>query len=273
MTIRFTITIASFCLCTLAVAQPSITLLDAPYTKTGMYQSEPAHALLAAANQGLLPHYKSFTATAYGEKRFLLNELSLVQLGMVLPVNLGAFALQATSFGSAAHRQSKIGLGYGRSLSESVNVGVQFHYLHYSIAGYGQVGTVNVAAGVLYKISSTLTAGLQIDNLTKKALGAEKSITTPQVVSAGIGYAPSNSFYAEATLVKETAKPIGLQASLQYAVQQKLLVKGGVATSNSSFYLGAGYSLGTLQIEAVASWHPNLGVTPGLMATYKKAKD
>ena len=84
-----------------------------------------------------------------------------------------------------------------------------------------------------------------MDNITKKALGVDKSFTAT-VISAGLGYAPSPSFYAEATLVKEKGRPIGLLAALQYAVQDKLIVKGGVATGSSSFYFGAGYSLGTL---------------------------
>lgn len=273
MTICCTITIVGLLVCTHTAAQTSVALIDAPYTRIGRYQSQPAHALLAATNPALLPNYKGFTATAFGEKRFLLNELSHVQLGIVLPVSAGAFALQSSSFGSAAHRQSKVGLAYGRRLNEQLNVGVQFHYLHYAISGYGQAGAMNAAAGVLYRISSTLTAGLQLDNVAATKLGASKSEAVPQVISAGLGYAPSSSFYAEATMVKEGAKPIGLEASLQYAVQDKLLVKGGITTANATFYFGAGYSLGTWQMEAIASWHPYLGVTPGLMLTYKKAKE
>lgn len=273
MSIRFIIILSLSVCCTYATAQPAMALMDAPYTKIGMYQSHPEQALLSAANQALLPKYKQFTATAFGEQRFMLEDLSFMQLGLVLPFSSGAFAVQAASFGSAAFRQSKVGLGYGRSLSEQLTIGTQFNFLHYSIAGYGQASTVTTAVGILLQCSPTVTAGLHVDNLTGSALPQWKGEQTPQVFSAGLGYAPSSAFMLEATLVKERTQPLNLLTSLQYTVQQKLVVKGGLSTATSLFYFGTGYKLGALQLEALASWHPYLGISPGLMLTYKKENE
>lgn len=87
MPIRYTIALACFAIGNPAAAQVSVAVTDAPYTRIGIYGAQPRQALLAAGNEALLPNYKVFTATAFGEKRFLLNDLLLMQLGMALPVS------------------------------------------------------------------------------------------------------------------------------------------------------------------------------------------
>ncbi len=73
------------------------------YTHLGAYQYKPQHALQAGANAALLPQYQAFTVAIYGEKRFLLDDLSMVEAAVVVPVSEGGFGLQASSFGSSLY--------------------------------------------------------------------------------------------------------------------------------------------------------------------------
>lgn len=243
------------------------------YTHLGVYESAPAPALAFGANAGALPLYKNLTATAYGEKRFLLDDLSLFQIGLVIPMESGAFGLQAAAFGSAAYNQSRMGLAYGHVLNKKLSIGVQFNYQHHHISGYGNAGAVGASAGVVYRLSQNLHAGLQVDNPAGSAFYKTKTIEQPRTISAGGGYAPSPAFYIQAIVVKEEKQHLDVHTGLQYTVLDKLQVKGGWATATSTFYFGVGYTLGVVQVDGVASFHPQLGISPGIMVTLKKEKD
>lgn len=243
------------------------------YTQIGAYQKHPQQALAFNANQGALAQYTTFAATAYGEKRFLLDDLSLLQIGLVLPVQGGAFGLQASSFGSAAYSENKLGLAYGRHLGSKVALGVLFKYEHFTISGYGNRGTVSAAMGLLLHLSENVIAGLHVYNPTGSRLGRLKEAPLPQRFSAGLGYTPYDALYISTTIVKEMYQPLSLQAGLQYRVLNQLQVTAGVATATSAVYFGAGYTKASLTIDAVAGWHPHLGISPGLMVTYNKKQE
>lgn len=243
------------------------------YSGAGAYRQTPQHALLAGAHVGLLPLYKTFTATVYTEKRFNLNELSLINAGIIVPVSNGSYGLQLSSFGGSAYSQRKAALGYGRSLGSRMHVGLQFNYMHLHMAGYGNVGSVSADAGLVYQISDKLVAGLQLSHLAGTASNYLKGERQPRTAAAGIGYAPSDEFYISTSIVKEAGQPLGIEAALQYQVLQKLQVTGGLHSGNSNLYVGAGFQLLQMQLHAVASFHPQLGISPGIMLTFKKDRD
>ena len=243
------------------------------YPHAAAYRQVPQHALLAGANAGLLPQYKIFTATAYTEKRFMLNELSLVSAGIVLPVSEGAFGLQASSFGNWVYSQRKVGMGYGRSLGEGLNAGVQFNYTHLHIAGYGNAGSLSADVGFIYHVSENIVAGLQLSNLAGTSFSSAKGDKMPGSAAAVIGYTLSDAFYISAGVAKELGQPLSVQVALQYQVLQKLQLTGGLETGRSNLYMGAGFQIMQMQLDAVASFHPQLGISPGLMLTFKKDKD
>ena len=242
----------------------------AGYMYLGAYQYKSQHALQANANAALLPQYKTFTATIYGEKRFLLDDLSLVEAGVVMPVAEGGFGLQASSFGSALYNENKIGLAYGRLLGPKVAVGVQFNYRHHQVAGYGSAGRLGADAGFLYLFSESLVAGLQLINVAGTSSRYLKKEETPKGLEAGIGYAPSEAFNISTRVNKMAGRPVQVQGALQYRVLQELQATLAVETGTSTFYFGAGYQLSPIWLEAAASWHPHLGISPGIMITFKK---
>ena len=243
------------------------------YPHAGAYRQMPQHALLAGANAGLLPLYKTFTATVYTEKRFLLNELSLINAGIVVPHSGGAFALQASSFGNSAYSQRTAGLAYGRSLGSRLHAGLQFNYTHLHIAGYGNAGGVSADAGLVYVLSENLVAGLQLRHLAGTTFSYLKGEKQPRTAAAGIGYTLSDEFFISTTIEKERGQPLSVKVALQYQLLQKLQVTGGIHTGTSNLYFGAGFQLLQMQLHAVASFHPQLGISPGLMLTFKKDKN
>ena len=55
---------------------------------------------------------------------------------------------------------------------------------------------------------------------------------------------------------------------MQYKFLPQLLARVGIATNTSNVYAGVGFTLRSFRLDAVASHHPQLGITPGLLLIY-----
>ena len=90
---------------------------------------------------------KNASAGVYGERRFMLDELSLYQLAIAVPTNSGNFGVKAGYFGFSDYNESQMGLAYARKLGSKVDIGVQFNYNGIQVSGYGNSSAINFEIG------------------------------------------------------------------------------------------------------------------------------
>ena len=100
---------------------------------------------------------KNASAGVYGERRFLLNELSLYQLAIAVPTKSGNFGIKAGYFGFSDYNESQMGLAYARKLGSKVDIGVQFNYNGIQISGYGNSSAINFEIGTVLHLTDKLT--------------------------------------------------------------------------------------------------------------------
>ncbi|MEO8961819.1 MAG: hypothetical protein ABI325_08060 [Ginsengibacter sp.] len=81
----------------------------------------------------------------------------------------------------------------------------------------------------------------------------------------GLGYEASERFLISAEIVKQEDMPINVNAGVQYNFDKQFFARFGIATETESPYAGAGVSWSNFRIDISASYHPQLGVSPGLM--------
>jgi hypothetical protein len=270
---RYLLFFCWLCFSSEVAAQAVQNPVSAGFTRLDAYTALPRQAVSFGANQAALAHINNLTASVYGEKRFLLNELSFYQLAVAVPTATGHFGVQAATFGGEGYNESKVGLAYARSLGKAVSIGVQFNYFHYRMGGYGTAGAVNFEAGVLFNLSDQLKAGFHVYNPTRAALGKWEDERLPVVFTTGFGYEFSKKFLLAAEIIKEEAQPLNVHTGMQYQLTDQLVAKGGFATGPSAFYISAGYRLRLFQLEVVTSVHPQLGITPGIMLTFNSDEE
>jgi hypothetical protein len=68
-----------------------------------------------------------------------------------------------------------------------------------------------------------------------------------------------------AEVVKQEDLPINVNAGVQYNFQKQFFVRAGIASDNESPFAGAGISWNNIRLDVSASYHPQLGLSPGLM--------
>ncbi|MEI2738612.1 MAG: hypothetical protein V9F01_07495 [Chitinophagaceae bacterium] len=93
--------------------------------------------------------------------------------------------------------------------------------------------------------------------------------------SFGIGYDASEKFIVSAEIQKEEDQPVNVNAGLQYKFIPQLLVRAGMSSATSAAWLGLGLTIKSFRLDVTTSYHPQLGITPGVLMLFnfnRKAK-
>ena len=235
--------------------------------RTGAYNNFMSHALGFTVNQGVLGLTKHFAASLYGEKQFVLHELSFYHVGVAQPAGAGAFGLQMAYAGDADYNALKTGLAYGRMFGNKVGAGLQFNYWNQHIRGYGNAAQVTVEGGLLFRFSDAFQAGLQVCNPMGMQL-QKGNESVPARYTIGANYQPSQNITLTTELIKTERLPVAVQAGAAYKFAPAFWAAAAVNSLTSAFHIAAGYRLKDFTVEAIGSVHPQLGFSPALLLTY-----
>lgn len=242
--------------------------LASGYTGLGAYSANHSDIFSITANQASLAQLQTAAVGVYGERRFLLNELNNFTAVAGVVTNSGNFALNTSYAGFSDYNETKLGLSYGRKLGKKVDVGAQFNYNGIRISGYGNAAAISFEAGTVLHISDKLHAGIHISNPVGGKFGKTQEEKLASVYTAGFGYDASEKFFFTTEIEKEEYQPVNVNAGLQYKFIPQLFVRMGVSTATSAGWLGVGLLLKSFRLDITTNYHPQLGITPGLLLLY-----
>lgn len=257
---------ASFILITCPVSGQALRQpVAARYIGLGAYSKNHIDVFSFTGNQASLAQLKNTAAGVYGEKRFLLSSTSLYSAVAALPTRKGNFGLQLNYFGYSNYNESQVGLAYARSLGSKLDIGVKFNYYGFRIPAYGNSSSINFELGAIAHLSEKLHMGIHAYN----PVGGKLSKTHDEKLSAvykfGIGYDASDKFLASAEIIKEEDQPANVDIGFQYNFIKQFFVRAGTSTETSNSYFGAGISWKSFRLDLTGGYHPQLGITPGLL--------
>jgi hypothetical protein len=216
-------------------------------------------------NQAALASVKQAGVGVYGERRFMLEENSAYAVAVALPTSLGNFGLQVNYSGFENFNENKVGLAYGRSLGSKVDVGVQFNYYGYRIPVYGNASTVNFEAGAILHFSEKFHGGIHVYSPVAGKLDKTTDEKLASAYTFGLGLDASENFYVSTQVVKEEDKAVNVTGGVQYQFKKQFFARAGFISATESGYLGAGVKIKNMRLDISASFHPQLGITPGIL--------
>jgi hypothetical protein len=238
--------------------------LSAIYIGLSGYSTKQQDVFSYLNNQAVLANTKNTTAGVYGERRFLLSATSLYTTAFAIPTTKGNFGVNLKYSGFKNFSESQAGIAYARELGKKAAVGIQFNYYGYRIPAHNSANTVTVEAGAIIHLTDQLNMGLHVYNpVGGKFSKTDEKLTTAYTV--GLGYDVSDNFFAGAELVKEENFPVNINAGVQYHFMKQFFARVGIATSNSAGYAGFGIGWQNFRLDITGSYHPQLGVSPGLL--------
>lgn len=242
--------------------------LAAAYTSMGAYSLNHVDVFSFTANQASLAQLKNSSAGVYGERRFLLSELNSYTATVGLTTNSGNFGVKANYSGFSDYNETQLGLAYGRKMGNKVDIGAQVNYHSIRINSYGNASAVSFELGTVLHLTDKLHAGLHATNPVGGKFGKDQQEKLSSVYSFGIGYDASEKFIVSAEIQKEEDQPVNVNAGLQYKFIPQLLVRAGMSSATSAAWLGLGLTIKSFRLDVTTSYHPQLGITPGVLMLF-----
>ena len=242
--------------------------LAAAYTGMGAYSMNHVDVFSFTANQASLAQLKNSAAGVYGERRFLLSELNNYTATIGLTTNSGNFGVKANYSGFSDYNETQLGLAYGRKMGNKVDIGAQINYQSIRINSYGNASAVSFELGTILHLTDKLHAGLHATNPVGGKFGKDQQEKLSSVYSFGIGYEASDKFLVSAEIQKEEDQPVNVNAGFQYIFIPQLLVRAGMSSATSAAWLGLGLTIKSFRLDVTTSYHPQLGITPGVLMLF-----
>lgn len=240
----------------------------ASYTGLGAYSLNNADVFSFTANQASLAQLKNASAGVFAEKRFLLNELNNYTAAVGVPTQSGNVGLKAGYYGFSDYNETQVGLAYARKLGHKIDIGAQFNYNGISMAGYGNDAAVTFEIGTVLHLTEKLHAGAHFNNPVGGEFGKEQDEKLASVYTFGIGYEASEKFFVSTEIMKEEDQAVNVNLGLQYKFLSTLLARAGMSTNTSTAWLGIGLTLKSFRIDVTTAYHPQLGITPGVLLLF-----
>lgn len=254
-----------FCVASLC-AQTTLQPIGARYLTLGAYSQKGLDVYATRSNSASLAGLKQSGISAYAERRFGLDNMNLYTFSGALITGSGTLAVHAAYFGFDQSNQSQLTLGYGRKVSETIEVGGSFHYHNISQAGiYGGSSAITGSASMRMKLSDKITAGLNVFNPIRAAWSKTTDERLPVRYTIGLGYDASDKFFITTELEKEEGQNLNVNLGFQYSILPQFFFRGGIATQTSNYFGGFGLNLKDFRIDIATSYHPQLGLTPGVL--------
>ncbi|MEO7922505.1 MAG: hypothetical protein ABIR30_02420 [Chitinophagaceae bacterium] len=244
----------------------------AAYTGLGAYSLNHTDVFSFVSNQAALAQLKNISVAVYGERRFLLNELNNYTAVAGLPTHSGNFGLRAAYSGFNDYNETQLGLAYGRKLGSKVDIGAGFNYHGRSISSYGNASAISFELGTVLHLTDKLHAGLHVNNPVGGKFGKAGQEKLSSVYAAGLGYDASEKFLVSLEIEKEEDQPVNVIGGLQYKFIPQLLVRAGISSATSSAWAGIGLTLKSFRLDVTTSFHPQLGMSPGLLILFELNK-
>lgn len=236
-----------------------------PYVSLGAYSSKQQDPFAFTNNQAALAQIKNAGVGLFGERRFMLPENSIYGLAAAIPSRMGNFGIQINYAGFNNFNENKLGLAYGRNLGKLLDVGIQFNYYSYRIPQVGTSSSINFEIGAIMHFSEKFNGGVHVYNPVGGNLGKNGEEKLASAYKLGMGYDASDNFYVSAELIKEEDKPVNVTGGVQYQFAKQFFARAGFISETGGGYAGVGLGWKYLRLDFSASYHPQLGFSPGIM--------
>ncbi|MEM9930708.1 MAG: hypothetical protein AAF840_12860 [Bacteroidota bacterium] len=206
---------------------------------------------------------KRIQAGATAEQRFGLSELATASIGASYGLGAGGLGFQLGSFGFATYQETRVGLAYGRRLTDKFSIGADFAGFATNTEGYASTFDVTFGLGFQLEVIPELHVGARIFSPLRTERLPDEYL--PQLLALGLSYRPSDKVIINAEVHQDTDHPVRMRAGVEYLPAEELSIRLGLATEASELSFGLGYEvIEGLDLSAGAVYHEVLGVWPAV---------
>ncbi len=206
-------------------------------------------------------------AGIFFEQRFGSSELSYRGAGIHLPAGSGGMGIGFTIFGFDVYNEKRFALAYGVELFSGFRAGLSLDYLHTQIDDPAQVltgnkGNITFNVGLQAALSPEITLGFSLFNPWLVTLSSYEEERIPAIIRLGMTWQAGERLLLLVEAGHVTGSHPVLKAGLEYTINEKLILRGGLASKPTEYGIGLETNFLGIDFHVAATYHLVLGYSP-----------
>jgi hypothetical protein len=242
--------------------QPSI-VLGRALTGTAQRQFENLWLNPASISSAVTFHSSVF----YTPSPFDLPQMSNGGFIAGSQTNGISFAGGYSTFGFSLYRETIGTMTLAATVAEGIDVGINGHLYHVSIANYGSRTAGIADVGAVYSLTDQFSIGCSVLNMTGSDFGEDDDI--PRYLTSGISVNITERSVVNFDLVSETRYPLTYRAGVELSVHERVTLRAGVQGDQSRIFAGVSLAVLSFRIDYAAATHQELGLTHSIGISFE----
>jgi len=222
-------------------------------------------------NQAGLMGMQGMQAAVFYQSMFFVDGLGDQGFAFSSELGKGRVALDLSSFGVSAFKDTRLGLAYAMRLSERFDMGVQLNYHSTRIQGdrYGKRSSLTAELGLITHFGEDFDLGVHLYNPSQTQLSEYQDERIPTILGLGGAYRFSKKLSLLADFSKDVDRPMQVGSGIEYQVVEGVWLRGGVSTAPTFSSFGAGFKVAGVNVDIAAAYHNTLGYSTQISLFYQ----
>ena len=211
---------------------------------------------------------KGLNCSFYGQIPYGISAINDGGVAFLKRFRTGVMGVVCQSYGNTEFNRKRVNVGYAMALSQKLSASASLGYSSTRIMnGYGVASNFWMNVGATYNVRKDWKWAAVADLPMKSIKNAED---LPATLRLGTTYSFGEQVSLSAQLSSSTSQIASLSYSfgLEYFPIEVFAFRVGMNTHWQTWSMGVGTRLKNYSLDASATVHPQLGITPQISFTY-----
>lgn len=249
------------------MAQSASTLMGARAMGMGFSSSTSTDEWSLFNNVGGLGKVNQAGANFAYEIRPALIGANRLAASILTPIKIGTVGMGLFRFGDDVYSEHLVSLGFGSSVGNT-SLGTKVNYIQYQAESFGTNTATSIDFGGVTQITSQISVGAYITNLTQSKLIGTDGERLPTKLVAGLGLRPSEKIFIATEIEKDLDYQAAWRSGLEYAIYKKVFFRTGFNMSPNAAYFGLGAQKRNLKVDCAIKFNQLTGTAQQASAIY-----
>jgi len=246
--------------CAFLTAQPSQPGAEAT-ALGGSYVTQ--HSVFSSRHNVAGIAFLEKNALAVGlRNNYLASNLNDFYLLSAFNLGAGKLGVDFLNYGFEAYQQNEVGLSYALKLNSNWSFGSRLRYANCAIP-QESINRYLISADVgLLRKSKKWRYAATVQNIIQSKWQGRVVENEPVILRVGAGYYFSKEAAVSAEFYKSSNAAADFRLGVNYKIVEQLDIRFGFGTLQPNVSFGFGIFVNGFQINVVATWHQQLGLSP-----------
>ena len=252
--------------CLFVQAQSVSTLMGARAAGMGYASSVLADEMALFNNPGAIAKVPKPSIYFAYEVNPVLTGANRTSAGFSIPTRFGVGGLGLFRFGDNLYSEQIISAGFSNKLGLA-SLGAKINYVQYRSESFGTKSVVAMDFGGLVQITSQISVGAYISNLTQSKISSDEYL--PVKLVAGLGFKPNEQFFFSTEIEKDIDNNATWRSGAEYTIYKKVFVRTGFNLNPAAAFFGLGAQARKVKVDYAIKLATTLGTSHQASATYQ----